>query len=143
LISPAVSVREKELKDNRPLQLAIYGYLLNQQRPGKWPDAAFYILGNRRLIAHDDEFFPTARVVASGGGAGNIAACWADFEKMWTWRRKQLDGGWIEVTVSNTEPTSESENTRNSAPPLAHWLATEDHDRFNDYDALTGWGEEA
>jgi hypothetical protein len=37
----------------------------------------------------------------------NIAACWADFEKMWTWRRKQLDGGWIEVTVSNTEPTSD------------------------------------
>jgi hypothetical protein len=137
------TVREQELKDNRPLQLAVYGYLLSQEKGGGWPEAAFYLLKDRRLIAHDAGFFPGARVVASGTSAGGIEACWSDFEKIWVWRREQLDGGWIEVTVPNTEPTAESESTRDSTPPLAHWLATEDQARFNDYDALTGWEAES
>src|ERR1043165_2810507 len=37
------AVREKELQENRPLQLAIYGHLLRCQGQNPWPASAFFI----------------------------------------------------------------------------------------------------
>ena len=62
---------------------------------------------------------------------------------MWRRRRQQVDQGWIEVTVTGTEPTSESTASGNSTPPVEQWMAAEDADQFNDFDALTGWRVDA
>jgi hypothetical protein len=132
--------RERELQENRPLQLAVYGFLQSRQDPGRWPAGAFYLLRERRLLAPASTFFPEARVVASKFPPGGIEQCWADFEEVWRWRRRQLDAGWIEMTVGDTEPAAGSEDLPDSTPPVPHWLAIEDHARFNEYDALTGWG---
>jgi RecB family exonuclease len=136
-------VREKELQESRPLQLAVYGYLLSNQNKGLWPAAGFYILRDRRLLTPGDSFFPSARVVASKFPPGNIEQCWADFERVWRWRRRQFDDGWIEMTVGDAEPTSGSEGFPDSTPPVSQWLANEDHAKFNEYDSLTGWRADA
>jgi hypothetical protein len=136
-------VREKELQENRPLQLAVYGYLLSRQNKEQWPAPAFYLLRDRRLLAPANTFFPDARVVASKFSPGGIDQCWADFEVVWRWRRRQLDEGWIEITVGDSEPTTGTEGLPDSLPPVPQWLANEDHARFNEYDALTGWRVDA
>jgi hypothetical protein len=135
-------LREQELKENRALQLAVYGRLLSQGKKGTWPETAYYILQNRVLMTQDKGFFPDAYVVApiyAGGPPG----CWKDFETAWDWRRQQFDQGWIEVTVAGTEPTSRSIVQPESTPPVEQWMAPEDADKFNDFDALTGWRAEA
>jgi RecB family exonuclease len=136
-------VRERELQESRPLQLAVYSYLLSRQAGQKWPAGAFYLLRNRRLLAQTNAFFPEARVVPVKFPPGGMEPCWNDFEKVWRWRRRLLDQGWIEVTVGDTEQLPPMAEAPDSMPPVAQWLATEDHARFNEFDALTGWGREA
>lgn len=133
------SVREKELQENRPLQLAVYGYLLSRHAKEEWPAAAFYLLRAHRLVAQASSFFPDARVVPVKFAPGGIEQCWADFVAVWKWRRRLLDEGWIEVTVDDVEEPPTADGAPDSTPPAAHWLATEDNARFNEFDALTGW----
>lgn len=135
-------VREQELKENRALQLAIYGYLLGQGNKGACPETAYYILQSRVLMAQDRGFFPDAYEITPAF-AGGPTQCWKDFEAVWSWRRRQVDQGWIEVTVADTEPTSGSPPQPDSTPPLERWMAAEDADKFNDFDALTGWRADA
>ena len=135
-------VRAQELKENRALQLAVYGHLLSKGNKGTWPEVAYYILQNRVFMAQDKAFFPDASEITPAS-AGGPPQCWKDFEMVWRWRRQQVDQGWIEVTVTGTEPTSESTVSPDSTPPMEQWRAAEDADRFNDFDALTGWRAEA
>ena len=135
-------MREQELKENRALQLAIYGYLLGQGNKGACPETAYYILQSRVLMAQDRGFFPDAYEIAPAF-AGGPTQCWKDFEAVWSWRRRQVDQGWIEVTVAHTEPTSGSPPQPDSTPPVERWMAAEDADKFNDFDALTGWRADA
>jgi hypothetical protein len=93
-----MDVRERELRENRPLQLAIYGHLLRCQGQKEWPASAFFLLRRRRLIATTNTFFPDAKVVASRFPPGELQQCWTDFEQVWRWRRQQLDTGWVELT---------------------------------------------
>ena len=132
-------IRESELQENRQLQLAVYGYILSRQSNKQWPAEAFYLLRDRRLVALSKTFFPDARVILSKFQPGGIEQCWTDFEQVWRWRRRQLDEGCVEVTVGDTEPTDGTDGMPNSTPPVGHWAANEDHAKFNDFDALTGW----
>lgn len=135
-------IREKELRENRALQLAVYGCLLNQQHKA-WPAAGFYILTLRRLIAQDDSYFSRARVISPESPPGGLKRCWSDFQKIWRWRRQQLEVGWIEITADGTDPADGPPDAPESVPPLPHWQATEDHAKYNEYDALTGWRADA
>jgi RecB family exonuclease len=132
-------VRERELQENRPLQLAIYGHLLRCQGQQDWPASAFFLLRRRRLIATTKTFFPEAKVVASKFPPGDLQQCWTDFEQVWQWRRQQLDVGWIELTTVGLDASESPDEAPDSTPPLIHWASNEDHARYNDFDALTGW----
>ena len=127
------SSRSPELADNRHLQLAVYGHLL-QQTEGVDPAAAFFIFSRGgSLLTRTNAFFPGAAPVSlnNAGDSSEWSGCWQDFETIWQWRRSQLDAGRIEVTVGSTES--------DQIPPLEHWAAPEDADKYNDFDALTGW----
>ena len=131
-------IRELELRQNRQLQLAVYSYLLNQQSAG-WPSTAFYILTRRSLIAQNQDYFPNAKIVLPDPPPGGPQLCWTEFEKVWQWRRQQFDTGWVEVTASGTDPKDRPPAAPESIPPSPLWQATEDHAKYNDFDALTGW----
>ena len=135
--------REKELEENRPLQLAVYGHLLRSQGQKHWPASAFFLLRRRRLIATAKSFFPEAKVVASKFPPGELHQCWTDFEQIWRWRRQQLDGGWIELTTVGLDVSESPDEAPDSTPPLPHWASNEGHARYNDFDALTGWRADA
>ena len=126
--------RQRELKENRALQLALYARL---RKSGKrWPAQGYYILSEGRLLAQDRDFFPSAEVCAPAEGE-SAASLWLIFEKTWKWRRAQLDQGLIEVTVTGTEAD------KASVPPTGALEVGEHNDRFNDFAALTGWPEGA
>lgn len=128
------SYKQKELKENRALQLALYARL---RKSGKrWPAQGYYILSEGRLLAQDRDFFPSAEVCAPAEGE-SAASLWLAFEKTWKWRRAQLDKGLIEVTVTGTEAD------KDSAPPTGALEVGEHNDRYNDFAALTGWPEGA
>lgn len=137
------SVREKELKEGRPLQLAVYGHFWSAVHGGAWPAAAFYILTQKSLIAWDRSFFPEATIIAPPAGSHGLQGCWDDFVRVWQWRREQLDQGWIELTVQGTEEMTEAEGMPSSNSPCPNWVAADDQDQYNDFDALTGWGADA
>ena len=128
------SYRQKELKENRALQLALYARL---RKSGKrWPAQGYYILSEGRLLAQDRDFFPDAEVCSAAEGE-SAASLWLAFEKTWKWRRAQLDKGLIEVTVTGTEAD------KDSVSPTGALEVGEHNDRFNDFAALTGWPEGA
>lgn len=125
--------REVELKENRHLQLAVYGRLLHSSE-GSDPFCAFFVLGRGgTLLARSTGFFPSAIAVRrkNEADATEWTGCWAEFERVWHWRRGQFDAGRIEITVAGTLP--------DEIPPLEHWQAPQGTDRYNDYNALTGW----
>ncbi len=131
--------REKELEENRHLQLALYGKLLQHSEKVE-ASAAFYIFANGgELLTRSAGFFPSASPVrrrnADDAAEVNVgeewAGCWREFEQIWNWRWRQLQTGRIEVTVTGTEA--------DQSPPLEHWAAPDNADKYNDFDALTGW----
>lgn len=127
------SIRSLEVAENRHLQLAVYGHLL-QATEGIDPHVAFFILGRGgTLLTRSKEFFPGSAPVSPRNAEDHSewTGCWREFETIWQWRRSQLDVGRIEVTVTGTET--------DEVPPLEHWEAPEGADFYNDFDALTGW----
>jgi hypothetical protein len=126
------ATRQAELSENLHLQLAVYGHLLKSVE-GHDPFVAYFILGKGELLARSKTFFPGATSVSLKypGDASEWQGCWREFEQIWQWRRGQMNRGLIEVTVAGTEP--------DSPPPLEHWVAPDGADRYNDFDALTGW----
>jgi PD-(D/E)XK nuclease superfamily protein len=135
-------MREQELRENRPLQLAVYGYLMAQGK-GAWPEGAFFLLNSRRMLAQNNAFFPSARVISTGTLPSGLRSCWTDFEQVWRWRQDLLDAGWIEVTADGCNPDERPPGLPKCAPPLTHWKATEHHSKYNEFDALTGWRADA
>ena len=129
------TMRKRELFENRHLQLAIYGHLVESER-GKRPSCAYFIFKpNGNLLARSKEFFPGATVVVPKRPGPDWSQCWEDFEQVWQWRREQFEQGRIECTIGGTLPDGESR------PPIAHWQAPKDADRFNLYSALMGWAD--
>ena len=60
---------------------------------------------------------------------------WQRAEGTWKWRKKQIESGLVEVTVTGTEPDDDSSPGENGLP------MSETYDAFDDYTALTGWDE--
>jgi hypothetical protein len=135
------SQRRDELADNLHLQLAVYAFLIAQG--SAWPDAAFLVLGKRALLAQHSRFFPEAEIVASKSSSSGLQVCWNEFEVLWKWRRGLLDRGWIEFAVSGSNPADGSAFGQNSIAPNPRWQLENAIDPFNDFDALSGWGENA
>ena len=65
--------------------------------------------------------------------AADIAEYWRRFEHTWSWRKEQFDEGLIEVTISGTEPTADSD------PGEDGLVLPDASDSFNDYVVVTGW----
>ena len=138
------ALRRKELAENRALQLAVYDYLWTAAHPGAaWPATAFYILNEQTLLAQDRAFFRDATTANGNGEPTGPQGCWTDFCDVWRWRRQQLDQGWIELTVQGASELPRQEGEPGSMPPHDSWLASKDQDKYNDFDALTGWGATA
>ena len=128
--------RIEELKENRQLQLATYAYL--RKKIGKvddWPPQAYFIIDSAQLLTQDEKSFPGSLACMPETGE-TTADLWRRFEATWRWRRKQMDAGLVEVTVTGTEPDAES------APPADGMHIDDVNDRFSEFGVLTGWGGE-
>ncbi len=137
--------RQKELKDNLQLQLAVYGNLVAAESEGKWPEGAYFILKDARLLAQDTSFFDDANVVAVSNNVPipGLKACWGEFIDVWKWRRAQLNLGWIELPLDGANPAEAESGAPCSEPPHAHWTPEDikPENRYDDFVALTGWGD--
>jgi hypothetical protein len=133
--------KRQELVDNLHLQLAIYACLAAQG--SAWPEAAFLILDRRALLAQQRNFFPDAEVAPSRLSPAGLQACWKEFEELWIWRRKLLDQGWIECAVPGSDRANGSGLVPNSTAPIQRWRLEKYTEPYNDFDALTGWEENA
>ena len=133
--------KRQELVDNLHLQLAVYACLVAQE--STWPEAAFLILKTRALLAQERNFFPDAEVVPSKLSPAGLQACWQEFAELWLWRRKLLDQGWIECAVTGSDRANGSGLVPNSTSPIQRWPLERHTDPYNDFDALTGWEENA
>jgi hypothetical protein len=131
----------RELVDNLHLQLAVYARLLAEE--SAWPEAAFLILKKRTLLAQQRNFFPDAEVAPSTLSPQGLQACWNEFEDLWRWRRQLLDQGWIECAVSVSDRTNGSSLVPTSTSPIERWELKTHTEKYNDFDALTGWRENA
>jgi hypothetical protein len=132
--------RKDELANNLQLQLAVYGYLVGNG--ARWPESAFFILKKCALLTQNRNYFPGADIVRVNESAGGLEVCWKEFEEVRKWRRDLLNQGWIELTVGGADPDDSTGPKSNSMSPIVRWLAKDDEDRFNDFDALTGWEED-
>ncbi len=134
--------KRAELKDNLQLQLAIYGCLV--AAGGTWPEAAYFILTKECLLAQSRDYFQRAEEVRIGKGVqAGLEVCWLQFQEVWQWRRELLDQGWIEVSVEGADPATGAAPPANSSPVIERWQPPKEADRYNDFDALTGWKENA
>jgi hypothetical protein len=133
--------KSQELSDNLHLQLAVYARLVDQGSP--WPEAAFLILGRRALLAQQRNFFLDADIVSSKLSPSGLQACWNEFEELWKWRRDLLNQGWIECAVTGSDRANGSGLMPNSTSPIPRWPLERHTDPYNDFDALTGWEENA
>ncbi|PWT78343.1 MAG: hypothetical protein C5B58_15385 [Acidobacteria bacterium] len=132
--------KKDELANNLQLQLAVYGYLV--ANGARWPESAFFILKKCALLTQNRNYFPGADIVRLKESGAGLEVCWKEFEELWKWRRNLLDQGWIELTVGGANPNDSAGPKSNWMPPIVRWMATDDEDRFNDFDALTGWEED-
>lgn len=132
--------KERQMNKGIPLQLAVYAYLLAEGGRQDWPAAGFFILKDQELLTRDHGYFPGSNNGQAESGTFSLQTCWDEFLEMWQWRRGLLDERWIEVTVGGTEPTKESGAEPSSVEPCAHWKPGKDHDKYNDFRALTGFG---
>ncbi|MEJ2473235.1 MAG: PD-(D/E)XK nuclease family protein [Desulfobacterales bacterium] len=128
--------RIEELKNNSQLQLATYAYLRKKTAGTEgWPPQAYFIIEGAQLLTQDGKNFPGSLVCGTGGGE-TTAELWRRFEATWHWRRRQMDAGLVEVTVTGTEPDAAS------VPPEDGMHIDDVNDRFSEFGVLTGWGEE-
>ena len=128
------SYRKKSWEQGDYLQLLIYAQL-RRQRTGKIPALAYFIVEDGQLLSNSVEYFPKAQIIPEVDNLA-IAEYWMKLENTWKWRRQQIQQGRVEVTVSGTEATEDSR-------PDSGLEIPETSDTFNDYAALTGWGEDA
>lgn len=126
--------RKASLKDNKHLQLVTYSYMGHKNTATQqWPTVAYFIIdGGGAMLAQNTDYFPEATAVKPVTEE-NHAEIWQKMKETWLWRRKQLDSGLIEVTVTGTEvdEASQADEGALSIPDSS--------DRFNDYKILTGW----
>ncbi|TGD72180.1 hypothetical protein E4634_16055 [Mangrovimicrobium sediminis] len=126
--------RRDSMQEGSYLQLATYAQLRLAAGAPSFPMLSYFIVSDSHMLNLAHSFFPNAEVINPTTGE-NAAQYWARFEHTWRWRKAQFDSGLIEVTVNGTEPTE------NSEPGEAGLPMPETSDKFNDYQFITGWGE--
>ncbi|MFV2055814.1 MAG: RecB family exonuclease [Thiohalomonadales bacterium] len=128
--------RRQSLEENSHLQLVLYANLRQQQaQQHAWPAVAYYVIDGATLLAQDTHFFPNATMVKPKLD-DELAHVWQKIVATWKWRRKQLDHGLIEVTVTGTQADAASQ------PGEGALVIPDTSDTFNDYAVLTGWSDE-
>jgi hypothetical protein len=127
--------KTRELQTNTQLQLAVYGFL-HKQAKNEWPASAYFILNAGRMLAQDKDYFPHASLTPAKSNSVGLEVCWNEFVEIWKYRRSLLDQGWIELTITGTEP--QNGDSFPPAVPLERWLPRKDEDKYNDFKALTG-----
>ena len=123
--------RRAALADDDYLQLAVYARLRHEET-GRLPDLSYFIVTDAHMLSLDHAFFPHAEVIPRTAET-SAESYWRQVEGLWQWRRRQLDRGLVEVTVSGTEPDEVS----HSAPGGID--LRDAYDTFNDFRVLTGW----
>ena len=120
--------RESEIRNSNHLQLALYGHLI-----GGKPEAAcsYYILGRPQMISASDNYFAQTAVARSSDDATEWKGCWDRFERLWRWRREQLNKGEIIMPVWDRKAETGS--------PISDWPLFLDLKYPGDYRALIGW----
>ncbi|MEH6628624.1 MAG: PD-(D/E)XK nuclease family protein [Motiliproteus sp.] len=126
--------RREGMEEGSYLQLATYAKL-RRDSAGRWPALAFYLITDARLLTFDGGFFPKGERVERNPEA-STAEYWQRIEHTWQWRREQIDGGRVEVTVGGTEAGNDSQ------PGEYGVVVPETNDRFSDFAVLTGWREQ-
>ena len=128
--------RRQSLLDGSFLQLAVYAQLRRAAGVSQSPCLSYFIVSDAHMLSLNHTFFPAAEIVAPPADAGP-EEYWHRFEHTWRWRRQQFDRGLIEVTVTGTEPDTDSSPGEDGLPMPAT------SDSFSDYRALTGWDDNA
>ena len=125
--------RGYDLRKNQHLQLLIYSCLRKQMKSDPfWPHQAYFIIDTARMLCQSNTPFPSA-MVFSPEVETSSNELWERLEHMYMWRRKQLDEGKIEVTVTGTERDDKSVAPESGFPIDSY------NDTFNDFVVLTGW----
>jgi RecB family exonuclease len=135
--SDSGNYRRQELATNSHLQLVLYAVMRQQEQEGQYPSLAFFILQEARLLAQDQSYFPSATTCCVPDNIKPIKMIWSEILKTWQWRRRQLDKGEIELTVTGTEEMDMTE------APEDGLAIKQTNDHFNDFRVLTGWKEDA
>ncbi len=127
--------RRDALLENRYLQLAVYDHLRRGQT-GRSPALSYFIVNDAHMLSLDHAFFPHAEIIERTVDEDSTDY-WQQVEAVWHWRRRQLEQGLVEVTVTGTEP-----DARSVPPPDCPGLP-ETSDDFNEFRGLTGWEQGA
>ena len=128
--------RRDSLQMGSYLQLATYAQLRLAAGAKTFPRLSYYIVSDSHMLNLEHTFFPGAEHISPDTGE-NPAQYWERFQHSWRWRKKQFDKGLIEITVTGTEPTDDSDPGESGLP------MPEASDAFNDYRVLTGWEADA
>lgn len=130
-----------ELKVGRPLQLATYAHIAQNNKKGHLLDAGYFILKQAELLCNTNSTFPTARVVKSDV-QNPLEYAWTQFDQTIVWRMGQLMKGQIEVTLGSAHPDQINLYPNNILP----LLQIEDSERknqrntyFKEYKTIDVW----
>jgi hypothetical protein len=129
------SYRRDSLRKSSYLQLATYAQL-RRGSAAALPKLSYFIVKTADILSLDHDFFPAAERIVPDN-TENWVELWQRFEHTWHWRKTQFDQGLVEVTVTGTEPTD------NSQPGEMGLTLPDASDNFNDYKVITGWDTNA
>lgn len=118
--------RRTEIEQGQHLQLAVYGFLL--QEDDRWPASGYYIVTTGNVLAAEPGFFPEAWNSAK---AESAHAIWRRSLATRKWRLEQFARGEIEVNAG-AEPDAAS------TPPIDSLDTRVTADRFDNFTWLTG-----
>lgn len=120
-----------ELKVGRPLQLATYAHIAQNNKNSNLLDAGYFILKKAKLLCNTNSIFPTAIVVQSDV-QNLLEHAWDQLEQTIKWRMEQLMKGQIEVTLGSAH-CDQINIYPNNILPLLQMEETERKNHRNTY----------
>jgi hypothetical protein len=124
--------RREEIRDNRAMQLATYGWLRRQNGAELWPDHGFYIITNTQLLMTNQHHFPLATQVEVTD-AGSLPELWRAMGLTLEFRQQQLKAGEVEITIPGVEQNRDVET------PVGGLTFKDSVAPWSNYTHLTGW----
>lgn len=128
--------KAKLLEQGQHLQLVLYGGLLAREDDRPWPELAYFILSNQKLLAQDTGFFADAET-SPPKQPQSAQQIWGAAERSWVWRRRLLQEGRIEIITDST--AGEAWRDQHAVPPDGGYVPEALHSEYDDYHDLTGW----